>query len=181
MGWDYSLGFLSMLFMVIERFKDGKAKEIYRRFQEKGRMMPEGLKYLDSWVEVNFGRCFQLMECDDLCLLQEWILQWQDLGEFEIVPVVPSKETAEVINRQKSLIKYCNELQVKKYGNFWGARRCAPTSHKLWYKLFPDIVNSYLSTVKISHAQCPNYGIGTDRNKRSIIVLALRPLFGMRR
>ena len=88
-----------MLFMVVERFKDGKAKEIYRRFKEKGRMMPEGLKYLDSWVEVNFDRCFQLMECDDLCLLQEWILQWQDLGEFEIIPIVPSKETAQVVNK----------------------------------------------------------------------------------
>jgi hypothetical protein len=88
-----------MLFMVVERFKDGQAKEIYRRFQEKGRMMPEGLKYLDSWVEVNFDRCFQLMECDDLRLFQEWILQWQDLGEFEIIPVVPSKETAEVVTK----------------------------------------------------------------------------------
>ncbi len=85
--------------MVIERFRDSKAKEIYRRFQEKGRMMPEGLKYVDSWVEVNFDRCFQLMECDDLRLFQEWVLQWQDLGEFEIIPVVPSKETAEVVSK----------------------------------------------------------------------------------
>ncbi len=85
--------------MVVERFRDGQAKEIYRRFQEKGRMMPEGLKYVDSWVEVNFDRCFQLMECDDLRLFQEWVLQWQDLGEFEIIPVVPSKETAEVVSK----------------------------------------------------------------------------------
>ncbi|PMB51579.1 hypothetical protein CEN39_14505 [Fischerella thermalis CCMEE 5201] len=88
-----------MLFMVIERFKDGKAKEIYRRLQEKGRMMPEGLKYVDSWVEINFDRCFQLMECDDPSLFQEWILQWQDLGEFEVIPVVSSKQTAEVVNK----------------------------------------------------------------------------------
>lgn len=88
-----------MLFMVIERFKDGKTKEIYRRFQEKGRMMPEGLKYIDSWVEVNCDRCFQLMECDDLGLFQEWILQWQDLATFEIIPVVPSKQTAEIVNK----------------------------------------------------------------------------------
>ncbi len=86
-----------MLFMVIERFKDGKAKEIYRRYQQKGRMMPEGLKYVDSWVEANFNRCFQLKECDDLRLLQQWVLQWQDLGEFEIIPVVGSKETLETI------------------------------------------------------------------------------------
>jgi hypothetical protein len=60
-------------------------------------MMPEGLKYVDSWVEVNFDRCFQLMECDDARLFQQWIVQWQDLGEFEIIPVVPSRETAEAI------------------------------------------------------------------------------------
>ena len=57
-----------MLFMVIERWKNGKAEEIYRRVQEKGRMLPEGLKYVDSWVEPNFNRCFQLMECDELHL-----------------------------------------------------------------------------------------------------------------
>ncbi|MCF2147168.1 DUF3303 domain-containing protein [Desmonostoc muscorum LEGE 12446] len=85
--------------MVVERFQDGKAKEVYRRLQEKGRMMPEGLKYVDSWVEVNFDRCFQLMECDDLCLFQEWIFQWQDLVEFEIIPILPSKHTAEIVNK----------------------------------------------------------------------------------
>jgi Protein of unknown function (DUF3303) len=89
-----------MLFMVVERFKDGKAKDIYRRFQEKGRMMPLGLRYIDSWVEVNFGRCFQLMECDDLRLFQQWVLEWEDLGEFEIIPVVSSKETMEVITKK---------------------------------------------------------------------------------
>lgn len=84
-----------MLFMVIERFKDGKAKEIYHRYNQKGRMLPEGLKYIDSWVEVNFNRCFQLMECDDLRLFQEWILQWQDLVEFEVIPVVSSQNTVQ--------------------------------------------------------------------------------------
>ena len=64
-----------MLFMVIESFRDGKVKEVYRRYKEKGRIMPEGLKYLDSWVEVNFDRCFQLMECDDLLLFQQWVVQ----------------------------------------------------------------------------------------------------------
>lgn len=87
-----------MLFMVIERFKNRDAVPIYRRFREQGRMIPEGLNYVGSWVEANFDRCFQLMECDDLRLLQQWILQWQDLGEFEIVPVVPSKETMETIS-----------------------------------------------------------------------------------
>jgi hypothetical protein len=86
-----------MLFMVIERFKNRDALAVYRRFQEQGRMMPEGLTYVGSWVEANFDRCFQLMECDDLRLLQQWIIHWQDLGEFEIVPVLSSKETVEVI------------------------------------------------------------------------------------
>ena len=85
--------------MVIESFRDGKVKEVYRRYKEKGRIMPEGLKYLDSWVEVNFDRCFQLMECDDLLLFQQWVVQWQDLVEFEIIPVVPSKETTEKITQ----------------------------------------------------------------------------------
>jgi hypothetical protein len=86
-----------MLFMVIERFKNRDAQAVYRRFQEKGRMMPEGLSYVGSWIEANFDRCFQLMECDDASLFQQWVVQWQDLIEFEIVPVVPSKETAEVM------------------------------------------------------------------------------------
>ena len=88
-----------MLFMVIERFKNRSSLEVYRRFQEKGRMMPEGLKYIDSWIEASFERCFQLMECDDPRLFQEWILQWQDLVEFEVIPVVPSKETTEVVTK----------------------------------------------------------------------------------
>ena len=88
-----------MLFMVIERFRDRDAKAVYRRFREQGRMTPEGLTYVGSWIEPNFDRCFQLMECDDLRLLQEWVLaNNRDLGmTFEIVPVVPSKETREVV------------------------------------------------------------------------------------
>ena len=86
-----------MLFMVIERFKNRDAKAVYTQFQEKGRMMPEGLRYVNSWVEVNFERCFQLMECEDPLLFQQWVIQWQNLVEFEIIPVVPSKETADII------------------------------------------------------------------------------------
>ena len=62
-----------MLFMVIERFRDRDAKAVYRRFREQGRMMPDGLKYVGSWIEANFDRCFQLMECDDARLLQDWL------------------------------------------------------------------------------------------------------------
>ena len=87
-----------MLFMVLERFRDNDMVPIYRRVRDAGRMLPEGLKYLDSWVEPNFSRCFQLMECSELKLLQEWVLQWRGSGTtFEIVPVVSSKETREVV------------------------------------------------------------------------------------
>lgn len=86
-----------MLFMIIERFKDRDAIPVYRRVRDSGRGIPDGLKYIDSWVEPNFDRCFQLMECDDLRLLQEWILNAEGLMSFEIVPVVSSKETREVV------------------------------------------------------------------------------------
>jgi hypothetical protein len=83
-----------MLFMVIERFRNRDAVEVYRRFREKGRMLPDGLKYVDSWVEMNFDRCFQLMECEDERLFQEWTARWDDLVEFEIVAVNKSKDAA---------------------------------------------------------------------------------------
>ena len=87
-----------MLFMIIERFKDQDALPAYRRFRDRGRQLPEGLNYIDSWVEPNFDRCFQLMECDDLRLLQQWILGWRGAGvSFEIVPVVPSRDTAAAV------------------------------------------------------------------------------------
>ena len=83
-----------MLFMVIERFKNADAAPVYRRFREHGRMAPEGLKYIDSWVETNFDRCFQLMECDDRELFEEWISNWSDLVEFENVEVRTSQQAA---------------------------------------------------------------------------------------
>jgi hypothetical protein len=88
-----------MLFMVIERFKGRDAAPVYRRYAERGRMMPEGLRYVGSWVETNYDRCFQLMECEDAGLFDEWIAQWDDLMEFEVVPVVNSKEAAETFSR----------------------------------------------------------------------------------
>jgi len=86
-----------MLFMVIERYKNRDAEAVYRRFREHGRMLPEGLKYHDSWVEPNFDRCFQLMSSDDPDLFHEWISHWQDLVDFEIVPVRTSAEASELI------------------------------------------------------------------------------------
>jgi hypothetical protein len=87
-----------MLFMVIEHFKDDDMLPVYKRLRDAGRGLPDGLKYIDSWIEPNFSRCFQLMECDDLRLFQQWALHWRSTGAtFEIVPVVPSKETQQVV------------------------------------------------------------------------------------
>jgi len=83
-----------MLFMVIERFRDNNAAAVYRRFGEKGRMLPDGLQYVDSWVEVHRSRCFQLMECDDVQLFQQWVAHWNDLVDFEIVAGHSSKDAA---------------------------------------------------------------------------------------
>ena len=87
-----------MLFMVIERFRDNDMVPVYRRLRDSGRSLPEGLEYLDSWIEPNFSRCFQLMRCDDPRLFQQWALEWRSLGmTLEIVPVVTSRETREVV------------------------------------------------------------------------------------
>ena len=85
-----------MLFMVIERFRDGDVKAVYDRFTEHGRMMPDGLDYVDSWVELDSNRCFQLMQTDNPALLQLWTKHWDDLVDFEIVPVITSKEAAAI-------------------------------------------------------------------------------------
>jgi hypothetical protein len=84
-----------MLFMVIEHFKNRDAKPIYTRFKDKGRMMPDGLKYVGSWIESNFDRCFQVMECDDERLLHEWADYWRDLMDFEFVAVLTSDAARE--------------------------------------------------------------------------------------
>jgi Domain of unknown function (DUF3303) len=87
-----------MLFMVIESFRDDDMVPVYQRVCKAGRSLPEGLEYIDSWVEANFSRCFQLMRCDDLRLIQAWILEWRGAGvAFEIVPVVTSAETRAVV------------------------------------------------------------------------------------
>lgn len=91
-----------MHFMIIERFRNADAvHSVYARFEDRGRLMPAGLKYVSSWIEPNFDRCFLIVECEDPRLIQEWVLQWNDLIEFEVVPVVPSKETADVVAKYK--------------------------------------------------------------------------------
>jgi hypothetical protein len=87
-----------MLFMVIEHFTDHDMRPVYLRLRHAGRGLPPGLRFVDSWVEPSFARCFQLMECDDAALLQQWVLHWRDCGvTFEIVPVVPSAATRALV------------------------------------------------------------------------------------
>jgi hypothetical protein len=82
------------LFMVIERYRGGDAAPVYRRFRERGRMAPEGLTYISSWVEEDLGTCYQVMETSDRALLDEWMGHWQDLVDFEVRPVITSQEAA---------------------------------------------------------------------------------------
>lgn len=86
-----------MLFMVVEQFKNGDAEAVYSRYRQKGRMLPEGLSYVESWVAKDLRRCYQLMQCADPRLFEQWVNEWQDLVEFEIIPVITSKEAAEAI------------------------------------------------------------------------------------
>lgn len=81
----------ALLYMVIERFTQGP-KPVYERAAEHGRLLPEGLVYVDSWVDERLDRCFQLMETDDPSLLDEWTARWSDLADFELVPVLGSAE-----------------------------------------------------------------------------------------
>ena len=87
-----------MLFMVVERFRNQDAESVYRRFREKGRMLPEGLAFVGSWVAADLSRCFQIMECDDVTRIQQWVTEWSDLIEFEIVPLVAGSETAAALS-----------------------------------------------------------------------------------
>ena len=92
--------------MVIEHFKGRDPRPVYKRFAEKGRMMPDGLKYVNSWIEVGMDRCFQVMETDDPILLQEWIKNWGDLVDFEVVPVVSSADMVELYKKDASEIPF---------------------------------------------------------------------------
>jgi hypothetical protein len=86
-----------MLYMIIEDFRDGDAVLVYRRFRDSGRQMPEGLTYVASWVTPDLTRCYQVMECDDRALLDEWMSRWADLVRFEVIPVLTSAEAAAAI------------------------------------------------------------------------------------
>ncbi|MEP6621279.1 MAG: DUF3303 family protein [bacterium] len=83
-----------MLFMIVENFRKGDPKPVYERFRTQGRLAPEGLRYINSWVTSDLTRCYQVMECDDRALLDAWIAAWQDIVQFEIYPVVTSADAA---------------------------------------------------------------------------------------
>jgi len=89
------LGDVALLYMIVENFKNRDPVPIYQRFRDRGRLTPEGLQYVSSWVDEGLERCFQLMETADRKFLDEWIANWNDLIEFEVYPVVSSKEAAE--------------------------------------------------------------------------------------
>jgi len=81
-----------MIYMIIERFHPGKVKELYQRFDEKGRILPEGVEYINSWINEDVTVCYQVMEAASITQLHEWIANWKDLVDFEIIPVISSAE-----------------------------------------------------------------------------------------
>jgi uncharacterized protein DUF3303 len=86
-----------MLYMIIETFRNSDPIPAYRRFRDRGRLMPEGVEYRGSWVTEDLRRCFQVMACDDRRLLDEWINNWSDITDFEVIPVVTSAEAAAAV------------------------------------------------------------------------------------
>jgi Protein of unknown function (DUF3303) len=83
-----------MLFMIVEHFKNNDALPVYRRFRDRGRLAPEGVQYISSWVDAKLERCFQIMEAAERDLLDRWIENWSDIADFEVFPVLSSKEAA---------------------------------------------------------------------------------------
>jgi hypothetical protein len=83
-----------MLIMLIEHYRDPGAVAVYERARERGRMMPDGISYVASWVDANLRRCFQVVECEDVTQLSLWMKQWSDLVDFEVVPVITSDEAS---------------------------------------------------------------------------------------
>lgn len=81
-----------MLYMILESYKDGDPIPVYRRLRDRGRSLPAGLEYRGSWITEDLTRCFQVMECDDRAVLDEWIAAWQDLVDFEVIPVLTSAQ-----------------------------------------------------------------------------------------
>jgi hypothetical protein len=91
-----------MLFMIVEHFRNGDPAPVYERFRARGRLAPDGLRYIDSWVTSDRTRCYQVMECDDRALLDRWIAAWEDIVEFEVHPVITSAEAASTVRSRES-------------------------------------------------------------------------------
>ena len=86
-----------MLFMIIEKFHPGKVKTLYQRFEENGRLMPEGVSYINSWIDSKINICYQVMESDSEVKIHEWISNWNDLADFEVIPVITSAQVKEKV------------------------------------------------------------------------------------
>ena len=86
-----------MRYLIIEHFRDGDPRPVYRRFRDAGRLAPDGLTYVSSWVTSDLRHCYQVMECEDRRLLDEWMAQWRDLVDFECIPVITSAEAASAV------------------------------------------------------------------------------------
>lgn len=86
-----------MLFMIIEHFRDGDPRPVYSRFRERGRLAPEGLTYISSWVTDDYRRCYQVMETNDAALLEQWMSNWRDIVDFEVIPVVTSAQASAAV------------------------------------------------------------------------------------
>ena len=115
-----------MLYMIIEHFKNGDPVPVYRRFRDRGRLAPNGLQYISSWVDEKFERCFQIMETADRQLLDQWITNWSDIVEFEVFPVVSSREATETIAprlRTKCILFMSRPSGPELYNRPSGARR----------------------------------------------------------
>jgi hypothetical protein len=114
-----------MLYMVVEIFKNGDAAPVYERFRQSGRLAPDGLTYISSWVDDRMERCFQLMETDDRALLNEWIARWQDIVDFEVYPVITSTEAAALVEKTK-IKEVClpTELHLKRGEELLGVLHC---------------------------------------------------------
>ena len=87
-----------MLYMIIETFHPHKVKQLYKRFEEKGRQLPAGVNYIDSWIDEEIKTCYQVMESDTEEKIREWIQHWIDLSDFQIIPVLTSAQAKEKVN-----------------------------------------------------------------------------------
>src|SRR2546428_10055682 len=115
------------LYMVVEHFKNKDAVAVYRRFRDSGRLAPEGLLYVSSWIDDKLERCYQLMETHDRSLLDQWLANWSDIVDFEVYPVITSKEAVERVNPRllSRNALFSNPLkEIVQYQRFEGLPPC---------------------------------------------------------